>query len=88
MDKIYFPSGFPYLLFVNDVDGAPKFFLALSQEQALKQNQKGHTDTVKVADLVSAFGHKSTHNFLKNFGDEWMTKEGMAFFKTNKAMAM
>lgn len=88
MDRIFFPSGYPYVLFVNDYNNAPKFFLAISEDQAVKQASKGSLDTVKVADLITAFGHKQTHDFFKKFGDVWMTKEGMAFFKHNSAIGM
>ena len=88
MEKIYFPSGYPYLLFVNEFNNSPKFFLAISEEHANKQSCQGTVDTVKVADLITAFGHKQTHDFFKKFGECWMTKEGMAFFKTNSAIGI
>lgn len=88
-ERIYFPSGYPYLLFVNDNDGNYKFFVSVSPEQASKQiYNKGSLDAVKMGDLITGFGHQSTHNFLKKFGDQWMTKEGMIFFKENKAIGL
>lgn len=86
--KIYFPNGFPYVLFINELEGDPKFFLAVSKDQAmLRTHNKGTLDTLKVIDLISGFGHKDTHNFLKRFGDKWMTKDGMVFYENDGAVA-
>ena len=78
----HYPKGFPYVLFVNSYKGNSRFFLASNPASAWqKANQKGHIDTVKPGDLLTTFGHKSTREFLENFGDEWVSCDGIIFYK-------
>lgn len=81
MTPIKHPTGYPYLLFVNENTVPPYFFLAKDHNEASKSSPNG-VAYVMVVDLISNCGHKETHNFLKTFGNEWMTSDGMAFFKS------
>lgn len=79
--QIYFPSGFPCVLFCVEKEDQPSFFLARSEVDAAKKSESTKAYPVKVFDLVMTFGHKETNQFLKNFGKRWTTKEGMIFYE-------
>lgn len=86
------PNKYPFVLFhvMNTTTNNQMFCLATSYFSAKEKardffNQEQYNgliaEPVMVCHLIKEFKHAKTHEILKRFGNEWMTKDGMAFFK-------
>lgn len=93
MQKIInYPNKYPFVLFhvVNTKTNEELFCLATSYFAA-KEKGRDHfnqedihglsAEPIMVCNLIKNYKHQKTHQILKRFGDEWMTKDGMAFYK-------
>lgn len=92
MKTLNHPNNYPFVLFhvTNETSKQQMFCLAISYFSAKEkardyfsqENLIGITaEPVMVCHLIKEFKHAKTHEILKRFGDSWMTKDGMAFYK-------
>jgi len=78
-----FPTGYPYALFAVGKGKKHKYMLAVSEEQASRNqaSAKARVFPVTVTDTIWTLGHKETNKLLSQFGATWMTKENHVFYK-------
>lgn len=51
------------------------------QAKSAVKFKKVKISPTKIKNITDELGHQKAHKYLKNFGDQWICKEGKIFFK-------
>ena len=78
------PTGWPYALYVCYTEPKAQMVTAESYDHARDRvfGAKCLIKPVYVLHLIQAKGHKAAHELLSEYGNEWLTFEGFAFFRS------
>lgn len=78
------PQGWPFALYICRTAPKPQIILAESFTHAKMRigGMDVQIEPLMIVRLLQSIGHKDTRSLLTGFGNEWMTKDGMVFYKT------
>ena len=81
--KVSPPTGWPYALYVCHTEPKPQVIIASSYDHARMRIGGVVCDItpLMIIHLIQSVGHTETRKILKSFGDEWVTSEGMVFYR-------
>ena len=59
-------------------------FILINMREVLRFNSFGNFYPLLVGSAIKKIGHRNTNRLFKDFNTNWITKEGLVFFKENK----
>lgn len=88
-DPPNYPYNYPFCLFAYTAGHHQGLILAKNARAAAMKIRAVGADVAPllITDLLKSFGHTGTTKCLRLFGDEWMAKDGFAFYKIDKESA-
>jgi hypothetical protein len=77
------PMGYPYLLYQVTAGEDLRYVVGATEEQAcrLANAKTAKAEPASVNTMVYTIGHEKTHHLLAKFGEQWVCKEGLIYFK-------
>lgn len=79
------PEGFTYVLY--QTKNGKQLGLAATEQQFYDKyliHKKTKIERTNVAQLINKLGHQAANQTLKQFGDQWCTKNGNVFYRPKK----
>lgn len=72
------PKGYPFRLY----EAGEQYIVASSKEDVKRKAKNKKIKLANVTELISANGHLKTNEILKQFGDQWVCKDGHIFYQS------